>query len=157
MTTEDLLSPPPAPGFPGESPPNWLEQDDRLRAYWEEHKPPEEIAALLGRTVAAVMTRAARLGLPRRAAPGRKRGYKRSESETRERSVRIKARKARAAAYVVEDEPPASVDVRVRVCLMCLQKFESEGRHNRICPSCKGSADYMTGSSTPDFVFSVSK
>ncbi len=58
------------------SPPSWLDQDVALRRLWEENKTPEAIAEELGRSIAAIMTRAARLGLPRRSAPGRKRGIK---------------------------------------------------------------------------------
>ncbi len=154
MTLEESL---PAAPF-ASAQPNWLEQDDKLRALWLEHKTPEEIGTILGRSVAAIMTRAARLGLPRRAAPGRKRGYKRSEAEVRQRKVRIKLSRSRPSlgeAELAEGARPATV--KMRICLMCLQKFESEGSHNRICPACKGSADYSTGSSTPDFVFDVGK
>ncbi len=135
------------------APPNWVEQDDVLRALWNEGKSPEIIGETLGRSVAAVMTRAARLGLPRRAAPGRKRGYKRADQAPRERKVRVRLRQT-----VVEEEGThqPSGEASMRVCLMCLNKFQSEGRHNRICPACKGSAEYMTGSSTPDFTFQVS-
>ncbi len=131
--------------------PSWTEQDEQLRAFWHEGKSPEEIAETLGRSIAAIMTRAARLGLPRRAAPGRKRGYKRTETVHRERKVRVRIR--HAADEEAEEKP--STEVCMRVCLMCLNKFQSEGRHNRICPACKGSAEYMTGSSTPDFTFQV--
>jgi len=136
-------------------PPNWMEQDEQLRTFWLEHKTPEEIASALGRSVAAVMTRAARLGLPRRSAPGRKRGYKRLDSP-REKTVRVRAVRTQAA-HSDEAGLDAPSELKMRVCLMCLKKFESQGRHNRICPSCKGSADYTTGSSTPDFVFEVTK
>lgn len=136
--------------------PSWQEQDDILRTMWVENKTPEEIAAVLHRSVAAVMTRAARLGLPRRAAPGRKRGYKRTEIK---RKVMAPAgTRIRVTAPKEFDEEPESYDppqIMMRVCLMCLNKFQSQGRHNRICPSCKGSAEYSTGSSTPDFTFKV--
>lgn len=136
--------------------PSWQEQDDSLRAMWVENKTPEEIAASLHRSVAAVMTRAARLGLPRRAAPGRKRGYKRTEVK-RKVMAAAGTRVRVAPPKEFEDEPEAYAppQVMMRVCLMCLNKFQSQGRHNRICPSCKGSAEYVTGSSTPDFTFKV--
>lgn len=154
MTTEENnpFSPPETVGTQPAAP-NWTTQDDLLRTLWHENKPPDEIAGVLGRSVAAVMTRAARLGLPRRAAPGRKRGYKRPEGAMRERTVRVRMQKT-SAAYEAEEEKKQQT--KTRICLMCLKKFESEGPHNRICPGCKGSAEYATGSSTPDFVFDVS-
>ncbi|MDD3182863.1 MAG: hypothetical protein PHD48_08695 [Alphaproteobacteria bacterium] len=136
--------------------PSWQEQDDVLRSMWTDNKSPEEIASTLHRSVAAVMTRAARLGLPRRSAPGRKRGYKRTDVK---RKIMPPAG-SRVRVSVSKDieeasEPYAAPQVMMRVCLMCLNKFQSQGRHNRICPSCKGSADYATGNSTPDFTFKV--
>jgi len=138
--------------------PSWLEQDEQLRGLWHENKSPEEISAILNRSVAAIMTRAARLGLPRRAAPGRKRGYKRTDAPRREKPVRVRVRTSRASLHDSEEEQAAAqAQVSMRICLMCLNKFESQGKHNRICPSCKGSANYVTGSSTPDFTFQVTK
>ena len=134
--------------------PSWVEQDDMLRAMWTDNKSPEDIAALLGRSVAAIMTRAARLGLPRRAAPGRKRGYRRSEMPRKMAAagaVRVRVNLPPQEEEVAYAQP----EIKTRVCLMCLNKFQSQGRHNRICPTCKGSADYATGSSTPDFTFKV--
>lgn len=158
MSAEEKTIAPPAEAesasLEGLSPvgPSWSEQDGLLRTFWQEMKPPEEIATILGRSVAAVMTRAARLGLPRRAAPGRKRGYKRTETPRKEKLVRLRVRGgARDEADIAEGA--RQHEIKVRVCLMCLRKFESDGPHNRICPSCKGSADYVTGSSTPDFDF----
>jgi predicted amidophosphoribosyltransferase len=37
-----------------------------------------------------------------------------------------------------------------RICLMCLNKFESLGRQNRICPSCKSSSEYESASALPE-------
>lgn len=136
--------------------PSWQEQDDTLRAMWADNKTPEEIAASLHRSVAAVMTRAARLGLPRRAAPGRKRGYKRTEIKRKVMApAGTRVRVAVPKDFEDDVDTYAPPEVMMRVCLMCLNKFQSQGRHNRICPSCKGSADYATGSSTPDFTFKV--
>ncbi|HBM91439.1 MAG TPA: hypothetical protein DD400_06170 [Rhodospirillaceae bacterium] len=139
---------------------SWQDQDDQLRVLWRENKTPDEISEQLGRSIAAIMTRAARLGLPRRAAPGRKRGYKRTDTPRRARnmssSVRARAPRTSVAQGVAAEEEK-DLNVTARVCLMCLKKFQSQGRHNRICPSCKGSAEYSSGSSTPDFVFQVSK
>lgn len=138
---------------------SWAEQDDLLRAMWQDKKSPEEIAAGLGRSVAAIMTRAARLGLPRRMAPGRKRGYKRTETR-RKSPVNMGAARVRVrvstADYVEDEDTRPRPEVKMRVCLMCLNKFQSLGAFNRICPSCKGSAEYATGNSTPDFTFKVS-
>lgn len=138
----------------------WQEQDEILRALWQEGKTPEEIAEKLDRSVAAIMTRAARLSLPRRSAPGRKRGYKRTDAPRRVRKTpaapRVKI--SRPSAVKEEEEcVPVVSDAGTRVCLMCLNKFQSQGRHNRICPACKGSAEYVTGSSTVDFSFQIGK
>lgn len=147
MTTTDEI----APSVVAQ--PNWAEQDDLLRSLWHEGKTPEDIGEKLGRSVAAIMTRAARLGLPRRAAPGRKRGYKREAMPRQEKKVRVRIRRSYAEE---EAEEKVASEACMRICLMCLNKFQSEGKHNRICPACKGSADYMTGSSTPDFTFEIS-
>ena len=44
--------------------PNWLEQDGLLREMWMHNQPPAAIAKALDRSVPAIMTRAARLGVP---------------------------------------------------------------------------------------------
>jgi len=135
----------------------WADQDDRLKEMWVEQKSPEDIANALGRSVAAIMTRAARLGLPRRKSPGRKRGYKRSETVKRKPKVKKSPRvKVHVSTNdLTEADKIAQERIKFRVCLMCLNKFESLGAFNRICPSCKGSAEYTKGSSTPDFSFKV--
>jgi len=130
---------------------NWLDQDDQLRDMWLRNLSPANIAEQLGRSVAAIMTRAARLGLPRRSAPGRKPGYRRTEES---RTTRM----ATTAGLVKNASPQGlegQMQVVPRICLMCLNKFPSQGRHNRICPSCKASAEYSSGSSVPDFDFKV--
>ena len=66
------LLPPRAPRPPAT--PGWQEQDGTLREMWVRNATPQAIAEALGRSIPAIMTRAARLGLPRRAAPGRKPG-----------------------------------------------------------------------------------
>ncbi len=104
--------------------PNWQEQDAQLRDLWMKKKAPQEISAILGRSTAAIMTRAARLGLPRRLAPGRKPGSKGSPN------ARKRVDGAQAAG------------LPTRICLMCLRSFPSQGRHNRICSSCKTSTEY---------------
>ena len=136
--------------------PSWLDQDETLRKLWSDNKTPEEISVVLGRSVAAIMTRAARLGLPRRTAPGRKRGYKRTDAPRKLPAAGTTRVRVTLPLPREEDfEPLPQPQVMSRVCLMCLSKFQSQGRHNRICPACKGSAEYATGSSTPDFSFKV--
>ena len=132
--------------------PNWQDQDDQLREMWLRNLSPASIADQLGRSVAAIMTRAARLGLPRRSAPGRKPGYRRTEKT--EGFERITSRPRMMAGKTGSNEE-TSTQIVPRICLMCLNKFPSQGRHNRICPSCKGSAEYNAGSSIPDFDFKV--
>lgn len=133
------------------STPSWLDQDELLKDLWTSNVPPEKIAEQLGRSVAAIMTRAARLGLPRRAAPGRKPGYQRKQTAVKARKMKSEAlfTDEKSADFVEEEKPLENVKM-MRICLMCLTRFPSEGRHNRICPSCKGTADYMAGSSVPD-------
>jgi len=135
--------------------PSWLDQDEVLRDMWGGNKSPEEISVALGRSVAAIMTRAARLGLPRRAAPGRKRGYKRTDAPRKMVAAAGTSHVRVALPVQEEDYAFAQPEIKTRVCLMCLNKFQSQGRHNRICPACKGSAEYATGSCTPDFTFKV--
>jgi hypothetical protein len=123
---------------------SWQEQDILLRDLWTQNKTQQEISALLGRSVAAIMTRAARLGLPRRSAPGRKPGSRRviQSGEVRITSPRPASNKTQASK---EDVQTSS-----RICLMCLRSFSSLGRHNRICPSCKNSAEYESAVSLSD-------
>ncbi len=130
---------------------SWQEQDTVLREMWMQNKTPQEIGDVLGRSVPAIMTRAARLGLPRRSAPGRKPGAggtrrisslnDGAESTTQKR----RSLNASEEGYVA----PAT-QASLRICLMCLRKFESAGRHNRICSPCKGSSEYSQASTLPD-------
>ena len=113
-----------------------------------QNKTPNEISLVLNRSVAAIMTRAARLGLPRRAAPGRKPGSRRLPSQESQTSA---PRQTRLLREGEADAPQASG----RICLMCLRLFQSQGRHNRICPSCKGSAEYESATSLADIHFPV--
>lgn len=123
--------------------PSWLDQDERLREMWQSGDSPEEIAVDLNRTVAAVMTRAARLGLPRRFAPGRKprkigpKTTKTTQKTNAEREQELKR---------VQPDP----NKQLRKCLMCQTQFYSSGPHNRICPKCKESPDWDSGSRLPD-------
>lgn len=131
--------------------PSWQEQDGQLRDMWMQNKTPQDIANALGRSVPAIMTRAARLGLPRRAAPGRKPGRRLMGEKSHDEMSSLAPVSARPRGA----SPTAAEKVQVsqstaRVCLMCLSKFESAGRHNRICSSCKNSAEYESASSLPD-------
>ena len=136
------------PGFLG---PSWQEQDGALRDMWLQNKTPQDISLVLNRSIAAIMTRAARLGLPRRAAPGRKPGSRRIlpglQSEETRAAMRSTARPLREG----EIAPQSSA----RVCLMCLRSFQSQGRHNRICSSCKGSSEYESATALADIHFPV--
>ena len=115
---------------------NWAEQDERLKQLWDQGLTPAKIAEALGRTEAAVMTRAARIGLPRRFAPGRK-----AQSPNVARpTVKREARTRSTASFTNLAEPVAQIVERV--CLMCLTKFPSVGRHNRICNGCKDTNEY---------------
>lgn len=128
----------------------WMDQDDTLRDLWLKNTPPNEIATQLNRSVAAIMTRAARLGLPRRCAPGRKTGQKYEINKAR-LPVSRPARKATGGARLPDQAGEGTEENTVpRICLMCLRKFPSLGRHNRICPSCKNSHEYASGSRIPD-------
>jgi hypothetical protein len=132
--------------------PNWQEQDGILREMWMRNQPPLEIAEALGRSIPAIMTRAARLGLPRRFAPGRKpgrRAFEESQNATMPRT------ETRAKAPAPAETENVMTNVSTRICLMCLTKFQSLGRHNRICPTCKNSAEYESGSRLPDLDFPV--
>jgi hypothetical protein len=135
---------------PGLIGPSWQEQDGTLRDMWMQNKTPQEIAAILERSVAAIMTRAARLGLPRRSAPGRKPGSRRMPDD----SGRIRASAPRETRISYDTDEPAPQS-SARICLMCLHSFQSQGRHNRICPSCKGSSQYEAATSLADIHFPV--
>lgn len=128
---------------------SWQEQDDTLRDLWMQNKTPQEISDRLGRSIPAIMTRAARLGLPRRAAPGRKPGVSsaRRGPPYGDNTITMSRRAAEPQADAEREVMP---QLSLRICLMCLRKFESAGRHNRICAPCKGSAEYGQASSLPD-------
>ncbi len=148
-------TPPSSPDEDDGSSLSWQEQDAQLRTLWARaDMTPEDIGQALGRTVSAVRTRAVRLGLPRRARPGRPPG--------------VSSRRERAANTAPRERPPASTSphtgasgvtpsavprLTTRTCLMCLRTFFSQGRHNRICPSCKGSGEYLTACGLPDIAF----
>jgi hypothetical protein len=127
--------------------PNWQEQDGMLREMWMHNQLPAEIAKALDRSIPAIMTRAARLGLPRRFAPGRKPGRRPMEAAGTARETARSASTAAREAEALEN----SAQISMRLCLMCLTKFQSMGRHNRICPTCKNSAEFESGSRLPDF------
>ena len=132
---------------------NWQDQDGILRDLWARNLPPPAIAEQLNRSVAAVMTRAARLGLPRRFAPGRKAGQRYDGMPTGT-PARQKKSESRTSSRSIDPENMTIVAQTVeRICLMCLKKFDSSGRHNRICPSCKGSPEYAAASRIPDITF----
>ena len=128
---------------------SWQEQDGILRDLWMQNKTPQQIGEILGRSVPAIMTRAARLGLPRRSAPGRKPGAASTRRLPSAHEVTNAPRRTapRAEATDTLEAPPQA---SLRVCLMCLRKFESAGRHNRICMPCKGSAEYSQAATLPD-------
>lgn len=130
---------------------SWAEQDEVLRTMWLAGEPPPQIAEKLSRSVAAIMTRAARLGLPRRFAPGRKPTARRNFLPQQPRSVPARRpAQEEAAADGTENRPTTE-----RICLMCLVKFPSLGAHNRICASCKESNSYLAGSRLPDLDFPI--
>lgn len=127
---------------------NWAEQDETLRNMWLAGEAPPQIAEKLGRSVAAIMTRAARLGLPRRFAPGRKPSARRVLLPQPPRVPVQKRPETPKSAETAPEKP--LID---RICLMCLTKFPSQGPHNRICSTCKESNDYTAGSRLPDLDF----
>lgn len=122
--------------------PSWTEQDEQLTALWQKGDKPDDIAVVLNRSVAAVMTRAARLGLHRRFAPGRK---PKKLSDLAENHERMRAQ----AKLTAQLQTVPSQQVH-RICLMCLKRFQSAGRHNRICEDCKGSSEYRSAAGLPD-------
>jgi hypothetical protein len=132
----------------GDLPMTWHLQDALLRDLWKQNLPPMAIAEKLNRTVAAVMTRAARLGLRRRFAPGRKAGqrYEHRRPRTTLPAKRLRKMVEQGMALPEATNPAMSM----RICLMCLKKFLSTGRDNRICPECKGSSEYAAGTRIPD-------
>ena len=128
---------------------SWQEQDGILRDLWIQNKTQQEISDALGRSVAAIMTRAARLGLPRRSAPGRKPGSTRRVLDGQAATPRTTPRQARTSTHTAPPQPST------RICLMCLSSFESQGRHNRVCSSCKGTAQYSSAMALADIHFPI--
>jgi hypothetical protein len=127
-------------------PASWAQQDPVLRDLWAQNVTPDEIGNRLGRSVAAVMTRAARLGLPRRSSPGRKPLVRTAGAATTPRQ-----RPARAFTQeMFKDVLGPNAARAMRTCLMCVHPFQSAGSHNRICPKCKGSPDYEAGNRIAD-------
>lgn len=150
MDASDLLPPEEVPvitetgGLP--LGPSWQDQDKILRDMWLQNKTPQAIAEALNRSVPAIMTRAARLGLPRRSAPGRKPGRRPLDEKGMPISPVMRPT-TRAVQDTARNVAPAT---SARICLMCLTKFESLGRQNRICPSCKNSSEYESASALPE-------
>ena len=136
----------PATETPVTTGPTWQDQDGVLREMWLKNQTPNAIAEALGRSVPAIMTRAARLGLPRRSAPGRKPGRRLLDD-----NGLPTAQTTRTAPRVsTHTQAMPAQQTSLRICLMCLTKFESLGRHNRICSRCKGSSEYDSASSLPE-------
>ncbi|MER2519080.1 MAG: hypothetical protein ABTQ34_00115 [Bdellovibrionales bacterium] len=135
--------------------PNWHEQDETLRVMWMRKCAPQEISDALGRSIPAIMTRAARLGLPRRSAPGRKPGQQKSSESQGSASARAAARARAESATGIHSETEHATKYSERICLMCLSRFQSAGRHNRICPSCRNSSEYASASALPDIQYST--
>jgi hypothetical protein len=129
----------------------WHDQDGILRDMWVRNQTPQAIAEALGRSVPAVMTRAARLGLPRRSAPGRKPGPR---PDTENGGI-IRTSTRAAPRPKAESSAEPATQTSLRICLMCLKKFESAGRHNRICSTCKSSAEYTMASALPEIPLPV--
>ncbi|MGE3770337.1 MAG: GcrA family cell cycle regulator [Bdellovibrionales bacterium] len=125
------------------APSSWSHQDPVLRDLWSQNLTPDQIADKLGRSVAAIMTRAARLGLPRRFAPGRKPIVRAAGTP----AVRQRPARTFTQEMFKDVSNPAKA---MRMCLMCTHPFQSHGSHNRICPKCKGSPDYESGSRLGD-------
>jgi len=128
----------------------WAQQWDDLKVMWVGGVPVDEIAARLNRTVSAVLTQAARIGLERRAASGRKsQGKNQTPYVKRLRPVLVhsnvvsfsRVRSASGAAV----ESPVQANKKPRNCLMCSSAFNSHGSHNRICRRCKDTNCYQAG------------
>ncbi len=152
LSVPEIIAPSPESDNAGPVVASWQEQDPVLREMWLANKTPQEISDALGRSTAAIMTRAARLGLPRRAAPGRKPGVR-----TRGTFSDINATRSASARTAVSDAlASVAPKTSLRVCLMCLTRFESQGPHNRICTGCRNSSEYDSACSLPEIHFSVS-
>lgn len=123
---------------------SWSHQNGELRRLWEAGSSPEEIATELGRSVAAVMTQAVRIGLQRRVAPGRK---PRRIAGSNHLMVAVERPKVE---YVDHLQVLADKRRAQRVCLMCGTHFLSLGPQNRICLKCKDSPEYVAGSRLPE-------
>ena len=126
-----------------------------MRDLWMQNKTQQEISDALGRSVAAIMTRAARLGLPRRAAPGRKPGSTRRVLDGNGHSAPPRASMPRQSSSRAPGDSISTAQPSTRICLMCLSSFPSQGRHNRICSSCKGTSEYSSAVALADIHFPI--
>jgi len=127
----------------------WAQQWDDLKVMWVEGVPVDEIAMRLNRTVSAVLTQAVRIGLERRAMPGRKPEGKNQTPRVVKRPVLVHSNvvsfsrvRSHSGAAV---ESPVQANKKPRNCLMCSSAFNSYGSHNRICRRCKDSNCYQAG------------
>jgi len=49
-------------------------------------------------------------------------------------------------SYTTKPAPEMDIDPKVRNCLSCLRPFTSEWAGERICPKCKHSSSWRSGS-----------
>ena len=133
----------------------WADQDDDLQRFWLAGLDVPAISALLGRSPSAVLTRAARLNLPRRTKPGRKSatGAATTMATAKRVAPKIKgfmpSERIRKIVNSNQNNQISKKPVIVyesRMCLCCGSSFASEGSHNRICSKCKESQRYRNAS-----------
>jgi hypothetical protein len=126
---------------------SWADQNETLKTMWLGGDTPEAIAAKLERSVSAVMTQAVRLGLQRRLSPGRK--PRPLALPHLHKMVKVPNKQA-LLDNVCDFQSAMDAKRKMRVCLMCVDKFESAGPHNRICAPCKESSAYMSATRLGD-------
>lgn len=121
---------------------SWTAQQDQLRSMWTSGASLNEMSEALERTPSAILTQAARMGLPRRSHSGRKN----TDNSLKARNVlnfSSSKRVARVRDYY-DSEPKATSP---RKCLMCRDDFPSTGAGHRICDKCKCTQRYQSSSS----------
>ncbi len=116
---------------------SWASQHEELRGLWAAGAALNDMSDALGRTPSAILTQAARLGLPRRSNAGRKNfnGENKPRNVLNFSSKRI----ARVRDYY-DSEPKAT---QARCCLMCKSSFPSTSVGHRICDGCKSTQRYQ--------------
>lgn len=111
--------------------------DDKLTEMWAQGVAPEDIGEAVGRSRGSVLNRAHRLGLPRRAPTGRKKGIPNRVNRTIS-----KPKKAESWLMSVRAVPVPTIE---RSCLNCRAPFQTTSKFLRLCYDCRIVATRSSG------------